>query len=83
MNQRVLLFMIAFLKKGIIAYQEENKMSAYNLAVVFGPCFFTPRVYSLQDLIASGKFSSIILLFLNKFEEIIGEQEAKHYYNLL
>lgn len=46
-NRLVLFYTIAFLKKGVIMYQEDNKMSAYNLAVVFGPCFFRPKQYRL------------------------------------
>lgn len=41
-NRKVLAYMIAFLKKGIVFYYEKNKMNSYNLAVVFGPCFFRP-----------------------------------------
>ena len=63
-NQSVLFYVTAFLIKGIITYQQENKMSAYNLAVVFGPCFFRPKQYSLQDLMSSGKFSFMIKLLL-------------------
>ena len=39
----VLIYLMAFLKKGIIAHHSINKMSAYNLAVVFGPCLFRPE----------------------------------------
>ena len=49
-------------------------MSAYNLAVVFGPCFFRPKQYTLQDLMASGKFSFMIKLLLENIEDVIGEE---------
>lgn len=62
---------------------ESNKMTAYNLAVVFGPCFFRPKAYSLEDLVSSGKFSSIILLLLNNFAEIVGEEEYHKYVQML
>ena len=57
-------------------------MNAKNLAVVFGPCFFRPKEYRLEALIHSGRFSFIILLILDNFEEILGK-EAFEYYNLL
>lgn len=46
-NLKVLLYLMAFLKKGITLFKEVNKMSSYNLAVVFGPCLFRPKEYSL------------------------------------
>ena len=49
-------------------------MSSYNLAVVFGPCLFRPKTYSVEDLLNSGKFSKIILLLLEHFETIVGKQ---------
>lgn len=66
-NRIVLFYTTAFLKKGIIIYQENNKMSAYNLAVVFGPCFFRPKQYRLEDLMSSGKFSFMIKLILENY----------------
>lgn len=39
-------------------------MSAYNIAVVFGPCLFRPLEYKVDDLINSGKFSKIVLLLV-------------------
>lgn len=68
LNREVLIYTLAFLKRGILSYVEQNKMPAYNLSVVFGPCFFRPKVYRLDDLMASGKFSFAIKLFLEKFE---------------
>lgn len=63
----MLFYTTAFMKQGIIKYQEENKMSSYNLAVVFGPCFFRPKQYSLQDLMSSGKFSFMIKMILDNY----------------
>ena len=40
---KVLIYLIAFLKRGIVIYKDNNKMSSYNLAVVFGPCLFRPK----------------------------------------
>ena len=67
-NRDVLIYTLAFLRRGILRYVEQNKMSAYNIAVVFGPCFFRPKIYRLEDLMASGKFSFGIKLYLEKFE---------------
>lgn len=69
-NRTVLFYTTAFMKQGIIKYQEENKMSSYNLAVVFGPCFFRPKQYSLQDLMSSGKFSFMIKMILDNYQEV-------------
>jgi len=35
-------FMCQFIAK-VIKFEEKNKMSAYNMAVVFGPSFFRPQ----------------------------------------
>lgn len=72
-NKIVLFYTISFLRKGIIKYQEVNKMSSYNLAVVFGPCFFRPKQYTLQDLMSSGKFSFMIKLILDNYEDATSE----------
>ena len=82
-HREVLTYMISFLKRGIILHQEHNKMSAYNLAVVFGPCFFRPKIYRLEDLMSSGKFSFLVKLFLENLEDIVGEENAIRMYNLL
>lgn len=83
LNQRVLVFLIGFLRQGIVSFKDKNKMSAYNLAVVFGPCLFRPMEYKLQDYMNSGKCSKIILLLLDHFERIVGEQRALEVLNLL
>lgn len=36
-------------------------MTAYNLSVVFSPCFFRPKEYDLKDLMYSGKFAKILI----------------------
>jgi hypothetical protein len=48
-------------------------MSAYNLAVVLGPCFFRPKEYDLKDLIYSGKFARILVSTFDKHNELIDE----------
>jgi len=42
-NQKVFVLMIIFLSEYVVAQMEYNRMSAYNLSVVFGPCFFRPK----------------------------------------
>lgn len=46
-------------------------MNAYNLAVIFGPCFFRPQEYDLKDLIYSGKFAKILHTLFERQEELI------------
>ena len=82
-SRKVFCYMSAFLVKGIVANKEINKMNAYNLAVVFGPCFFRPYAYSLQALMSSVKFSSIVLLTLENFETLLGSDEANLYFEML
>lgn len=60
-NYKVLVLLVVFLTEYIISQEEHNKMSAYNIAVVFGPCFFRPKEYDLKDLLFSGKFSKFLL----------------------
>jgi len=66
-NQKVFYLLVVFLVDYIIAQQEHNKMSGYNLAVVFGPCFFRPKEYDLRDLIYSGKFAKILVTTFDKY----------------
>ena len=60
-NQKVFVLLLVFLTDYIISQMEQNKMSGYNLSVVFGPCFFRPKEYDLSDLIYSGKFVKILV----------------------
>lgn len=45
-------------------------MTGYNLAVVFGPCFFRPKQYDLKDLIYSGKFAKILVTSFDQYAEV-------------
>lgn len=52
-------------------------MTAYNLSVIFGPCFFRPKEYDLKDLIYSGKFAKILVTLFQRQEELIQNAERK------
>lgn len=67
-NHKVFILITVFLNDYIIAQREYNKMSAYNLAVVLGPCFFRPKEYDLKDLIYSGKFAKILVTSFEKYD---------------
>ena len=43
------VFAISFLYK-VSTLQEFNKMTTYNIAVVFSPCFLRPEKYTMEDL---------------------------------
>lgn len=45
LNYCVILFMCTFLKEKVIRREALNKMSNYNCAVVFAPCFLRPKNY--------------------------------------
>ena len=70
-NFKVFVLLTIFLKDYVIAQKEDNKMNAYNLAVIFGPCFFRPEEYDLKDLIYAGKFAKILMTVFEQPEEMI------------
>ena len=74
-NHKVFMLLAVFLKDYIISQEEFNKMSAYNLAVVFGPCFFRPQEYDLKDLIYSGKFAKILIHCFDQQDELFDPAE--------
>lgn len=59
-NHKVFVLLMVFLTDFVLKQKEVNKMSGYNLSVVFGPCFFRPQEYDLKDLINSGKFAKVL-----------------------
>jgi hypothetical protein len=71
----VTLYLLSFLKLEVIARQEKNKMSNYNMSVCFCPCVFRSEAPTLADLLNSGKFAGILNIFFNRYEEIMGMQE--------
>lgn len=48
LNYRTFVFIVGFLST-ISKYEQVNKMTTYNMAVVFAPCFFRPEKYTLDD----------------------------------
>ena len=65
--------MLTFLTDYIVEQKQYNKMSGYNLSVVFGPCFFRPKEYDLKDLIYSGKFAKILVNCFERQNELIDQ----------
>jgi Rho GTPase-activating protein 1 len=65
-NRKTMILMVLFMKFYIVKHQIENLMTAQNIAIVFGPCFFRPIEYSLLDLVNSVKFSRVILVLIQK-----------------
>jgi hypothetical protein len=61
-ERMILSRLITFFRKAILPHERLNKMGAYNLSVVMGPCIFRPRKYSISDLINSPR---IAILFFN------------------
>jgi hypothetical protein len=60
-NHKVFVLLLVFVSDFIIRQKDANKMNAYNMSVVFGPCFFRPKEYDLKDLINSGKFAKVLV----------------------
>ena len=67
LHRKTFLLMIAFFLKFIVINEQFNKMTPYNISVVFGPCFFRPKEYRIEDLMNSGKCSKVILNFINMY----------------
>lgn len=65
--------MCSFLKDKVIKKEPANKMSNYNCAVVFAPCFMRPQSYELADLMCSGKLVKVLLIVFTRFEEVFGK----------
>lgn len=73
LNYGVILFMCTFLKEKVIRREALNKMSNYNCAVVFAPCFMRPQNYEISDLMCSGKLVKVLLIIFTRFEEVFGK----------
>ena len=74
-NNKVFTLLAVFLHDYVISQEAYNKMSAYNLAVIFGPCFFRPKEYDLKDLVYSGKFAKILVTIFGNPEGLIDKAE--------
>lgn len=42
------MFMLSFLAH-VSKFKDINKMTSYNMAVVFAPCFLRPKQYTMED----------------------------------
>lgn len=60
-NEKMFSFIIGFLKH-VSTYHVYNKMTAYNVSVVFGPCFLRPETYTMADLIEYFVIDYILVL---------------------
>ena len=69
------VLLVVFLHDYVISQEPYNKMSAYNLAVIFGPCFFRPKEYDLKDLVYSGKFAKVLVTIFGNPEALIDKAE--------
>lgn len=66
-NRSCVLYLVNFIRSEVLSY-EENKMNFYGMSVVLSPCFFRPEVSSLQDLLNSGRFASIVNILFHRYE---------------
>lgn len=53
-------------------------MNFRSMSVVLSPCFFRPEISSLQDLLNSGRFASIVNILFKNFEEIVSKEEKRN-----
>ena len=59
--------MISFMKEQVIKRQAITKMTEYNCAVVFAPCFSRPKNPDFADLIGTGKVVKFLTILFSKF----------------
>ena len=52
-------------------------MNYYNMSIVLNPCFFRPETATLQDMLNSGRFASILNILFHKYEDIVDEEENR------
>lgn len=60
--------MLSFLKEQVIKRKSVTKMTEYNCAVVFAPCFSRPRNPDFSDLIGTGKMVKFLTILLSRYE---------------
>lgn len=73
LNQRILSFMIAFIRK-IIKKKEDNLMNSFNMAMVFAPCFIRPKVYSQEDIAKTPYIISSLKYMIENYQAIFEEK---------
>lgn len=59
-ERTIILLLIKFFRRAIMPNEKRNKMSAYNLSVVMGPCMFRPKKYSVADLVNSPRLANLL-----------------------
>jgi hypothetical protein len=68
-NCDTLLELARFVKE-VSSYQETNKMTEYNLAVIITPNLFRSKELTSKDLLNAGTLTEIFTLMMNKIDEI-------------
>jgi hypothetical protein len=61
----------------VAGFQQSNKMTEYNLSIIFAPCFFRPLESNFKELINIGLIIKFIFMMLKHFNEIYPEISFK------
>ena len=69
-NRVTLLYLARFFNK-VSTYQDKNKMTAYNLAVIITPNLFRSRELTSKDLLNHGTLTDIFTLVMGNVDKII------------
>eukprot|EP01090_Pellita_catalonica_P020091 TRINITY_DN7018_c0_g1_i1.p1 TRINITY_DN7018_c0_g1~~TRINITY_DN7018_c0_g1_i1.p1 ORF type:complete len:314 (-),score=57.71 TRINITY_DN7018_c0_g1_i1:92-946(-) len=62
-HQAVLTHMISFLRT-VASHADKNKMTAYNLSIVFGPTLLRPREESIETTLKSPSVNSVVRMLI-------------------
>ena len=73
LNQKILSFVIAFIRK-VIKKKEDNLMDSFNMAMVFAPCFIRPKVYSAEDIAKASCVISCLKYIIENYQAIFEEK---------
>jgi hypothetical protein len=69
-NRVTLLYLARFFNE-VSTYQDKNKMTAYNLAVIITPNLFRSRELTSKDLLNHGTLTDIFTLIMGNVDKII------------
>lgn len=69
-NRSTLLYLARFFND-VSTYQAQNKMTAYNLAVIVTPNLFRSRELTSKDLLNHGTLTDIFTLIMGNVDQII------------